>query len=137
MKELLYNIFMFWRSVDRKYERIKGDPEKSGTSVNLGLTSIILSIVGTVLVVAFAYFAYKCFTWADDGLIVLLIYLGGAICFLFSIGCFASLVLASIVYAVYQRKLNRKPIGLAALIISIILSISTVVAVIVIIFVFG
>ena len=145
MKNLFHNIFMFWWSVRRKYDIIKIDQQQSERDVRLGINSILMSIIGTAAVIAFAYFAYKCFTWNSDaassgiGAVAggLFIYLGGAVCVLISISSYTSLVLASIVYAAYQMKLNKKKIGLAALIISIILSVGTIIALVVLILLSG
>lgn len=145
MREILYKVFLFWLSIARKYEEIKMFPEKREKDVSLGVTSLVMSIIGTAATLVAAYYAYKCFTWtgsavgsvAGNLIAVIFCWIGGAICALISVGCFIYMVLASIVYAHYQRKLNNNPVGLAALIISIILIIGIIVAIIVFVCLFA
>lgn len=126
----IFNLLMFWSRVARKYDYLKKDPEKSEKSVSLGITSLILSILGIALTVGFAVLAFICFSNLDSGAFILP--LVGAIFSTFAaIGCFVDLVLASIVYAVYQMKLNKKPIGKAALVISLLITVATIVVVII------
>ena len=132
MKKFLFNTFLFWISVSRKYDVLKENPVQSKTSTRLGVTSLIMSIVGIIATVAFAFFTYVCFKSIDgSGLLFFLVLLGGIICAAMSLGCFVNLVLASLVYALYQRKLNNRPIGTAAIVVSLVLILGTIAVVIV------
>lgn len=141
MKGSMFEAIMFWLSVQNKYEKLKNDPQKRETSVTMGVQSLIMSIVGVTLTVLAAFGTYKCFTLVTigsgmsspvvAGLAGIFVIIGGALCALFALGVFIYLVVASIVYAIYQMKLNKKPIGLVSLIISIVLIVGTIVAVIV------
>ena len=131
MKNSLFRALLFWITVSGKYDRLKSDPIKREKSISLGVTGLIMSIVGIALTVGFAYLAYLCLPGMDTAAFLLAL-VGVIACVAATIGCFIELVLASIVYAVYQMKLNKKPIGLAALIVSLIISVATVVLVIVV-----
>lgn len=117
---------MFWLKIRQDYDRIKESP-KAETSVKLGVQSLLMSIFGIAATVGFAYLAYLCFT--VEGLTGLLTWIFGLISVLAAISFFIELVFASIFYAIYQIKLNRHPLGIVALILSILLNIGTVVAV--------
>lgn len=135
----LHKVFLFWRDIARKYEKIKQDPEKSEKDVSLGISSLCMSICGTAMAIAFAYFAFKCFTWTGDtalsaaknGLGGIFVIIGGVICAVIAVASFVYLILASILYANFQRKLNKQKIGTIALIVSLLLSVGTIVTVIV------
>lgn len=121
---------LFWITVSSKYDRLKTDPQKREKSVSLGVTSLIMSVVGIALTVGFAYLAILCLSGMET-LAFFFALIAVIACVAAAVGCFVELVLASIVYAVYQMKLNKKPIGLAALIISVAITVATVVLVIV------
>lgn len=133
---LLGKIFLFWQDIGKKYEAIKQDPEKAEKDVSLGVTSLSMSIMGAVTAIAFAYFTFKCFTLialstSATGTGRFFALIGGIICAVVTLATFVYLILAGIVYANYQRKLNKKIIGKIALIVSVLLSVGTLVAVIV------
>ena len=131
MKNSLFRALLFWITVSNKYDRLKSDPQKREKSVSLGVTGLIMSIAGIALTVGFAFLAYLCLPGLDT-VAFLLALVGVIACVAAAIGCFAELVLASIVYAVYQMKLNKKPIGPAALIVSLIITVATIALVIVV-----
>ena len=123
-------VFRFWTRVSSKFDRIKQDPQKCEKSVSFGVTSIILSIVGIAFTVGFAVLAYLCLAGMNT-LAFFFAFLATIICALTSLACYVNLVLASIVYAIYQMRLNKKPIGKVALIISLLISIGTIIVIIV------
>ena len=132
MKEFLFNAFLFWISVSRKYDVLKENPVQRKNSTRLGVTSLIMSIAGMICTVGFAFLTYLCFTGMDGaGLAGIFILIGGIICAAASLAFFVDLVLAGLVYAIYQMKLNRRPIGLVALIVSLVLILGTVAVVII------
>ena len=136
MKGFLSRAFLFWVSASREFDKIKQDPQKSEESVRFGVRSLILSIVGMIVTVGFSYLAYVCFNSAsDNGLSGILMVVGGALCVLIAIACLVDMVLASLLYAIYQRKLNKRKIGLAALIVSLVLIALTVAGIVIVLFV--
>ena len=117
---LLLRIFLFWQEVRLKYERVKGG-ENSENNTSLGVQSLTMSILGTVLTVGLAFLAYKClFSLGGSGLGELFVLIGGILSAVVALASFVYLNLASLLYARYQCKLNKKPIGKAALIVSIV-----------------
>lgn len=126
----IFKAFMFWITISNKYDNIKKDPKRSATSVILGVTSIIMSVVGIAATVGFALLAYYCFS-SMDNLLVLFALIGGIACVGAAVVCFVNLVLASIMYAVYQLKLNKRAIGKIALFTSLLISVGTVVLIII------
>ena len=125
----LFHFFTFWITVGNKYDRLKNNPEKQN-SVRLGVTSIFMSIFGVLSAVGFAYLAYLCFS--VDELAIILTFIFGLMSAIAAIACFFQLLVASIFYATYQMKLNRRPIGLVALIISLLLLVAAVVGIIIV-----
>ena len=130
MKGNLFNLFMFWVTVSNKYDRLKSDPEKREKSVSLGVQSLTMSISGILASVGFAVLAYYCFSL--EGLEGLLTLIFGLICAVAAVAFFVQLVLASIVYAIYQVKLNKHPLGIISLVVSLLILVATVVAVVVV-----
>ena len=129
----LFDFILFWINISCKYDRLKAGP-KAASSVNLGVTSLIMSILGIFLTVGFAALAYVCF--GVSGLPAVLAAICGILCILAALTCFIYLVLASILYAAYQMKLNRHPVGVASLVVSLFSVVATVVAIVVVILVF-
>lgn len=123
-------IVMFWLRVERKYEEIKLDPQKSERSTRLGTASIIMSLVGIALSVGFAVLAYICYSVQTAAIFISII--GAFICGFIAILCFVQLVLASVVYAYYQLKLNKMLIGKIAIVVSLLISVATIAAVIIV-----
>ena len=126
----LFHFLMFWLTISNKYERLKGDPRKQN-SVSLGVTSIFMSIFGVISAVGFAYLAILCFS--VDDLAIILTFLFGIVCALAAVMCFFQLLVASLVYAAYQLRLNKRPIGIVALIISLVLMVVAVIGIILVI----
>ena len=128
----LWKFFTFWINVSVEYDKLKENPETREKSVQMGVKSLVMSIVGLITTVGFAFLAYVCFAGvAGSGLAGLLELVGGIICAIIALVCLIDLVFASLMYAIYQRKLNKKPVGVAALTISLTLIIATIAAVVV------
>ena len=146
MKGWLFKVFLFWITVRDKYERIKEDPEESKVNVSLGVRSLVLSLVGIALTIGFVLLAISCFGGMSGGmdgvsgaagvaagaLGAIFILIGAFVCGILALVCFVTMVLASIVYAIYQLKLNKRPIGIIALIVSLLISLGGVAAVLLI-----
>ena len=126
----LLDFLLFWLSISEKYDRLKNDPDKQD-SVLLGVTSIIMSIVGVLSAVGFAYLAYLAFT--VDGLTIILTFIFGIAAVIAAALCFFQLLVASVFYAAYQIKLNGKAIGKVALAISIVMIVAAIVGIIIVI----
>ena len=126
----LLDFLLFWLSISEKYDRMKNDPDKQD-SVLLGVSSIIMSIVGVLSAVGFAYLAYLCFT--VEGLTIILTFLFGIACVIAAVLCFFQLLVASVFYAAYQIKLNGKVIGKVALAISILMIVAAIAGIIIVI----
>ena len=119
MNKDIIDLILFWISIGEKYERLKQDPQKRENSIQLGVTGIILSIIGAALTVGFGILAYYCF--AVSGLISILAVILGAICVLAGFMSLVNLMIAGIVHAAYQMKLNKRAIGIVALVINLLL----------------
>lgn len=123
----IFHFLSFWITISNKYERIRNDPTKRN-SVTLGITSILMSIFGVISAVGFAYLAFLCFS--VEGLSILVTFILGIVCALAAIICFFKLLIASLLYAAYQLRLNKRPIGIVALVVSLLLIVGAVVAII-------
>ena len=132
MKKWLWDSFMFWLAVSNKYDKLKENPEKRESSITLGVQSLFLSVVGMIATVGLAFLAYTCFSRAEgSGLAGLLMIVGGVICAIAALVFLFDMVFASLMYAIYQRKLNKKRIGLAALIVSLVLIAATIAGIVI------
>ena len=126
----LLDFLLFWLTISEKYDRMKNDPDKQD-SVLLGVTSIIMSIVGVLSAVGFAYLAYLAFT--VDGLAIILTFIFGIAALIAAVLCFFQLLVASVFYAAYQIKLNGKVIGKVALAISLLMIVAAIAGIIIVI----
>ena len=112
------------------------EQEKKDKSVRLGVQGIILSVVGMVLVVALVYLGTLCAAnmmgtqLGDEAVSFPVLSLLGVIVFYFLAFLCVFSVLDGISFAVFQRKLNKRGIGIANLIISLVCLVITVGAVI-------
>ena len=128
MLEFLVKLFLFWVRIVDQYDDLKLD-ENSEKRVILGVISLILSILGIGLTIVFSVLAYYCFT--VDGLAVIVTFIFGIFCAFAAITCFLQMVLAAVVYAIFQMKLNKRAIGKVALAVSLIILVATIAGVIV------
>ena len=131
MKGLL-DFILFWLTISDKYERLKKNPDKQDSAI-LGVTSLIMSIVGVIAAVGFSYLAYLAFT--VDGLTIILTFILGIAAVLAAVLCFFQLLVASIIYAAYQMKLNNRAIGKVALIVSLVLLVTAIIGIAILLFV--
>ena len=129
MKGLL-DFLLFWLAIGNKYERLKNDPERQD-SVLLGVSSLIMSVVGVLSAVGFAYLAFLCFS--AEGLTIILTFIFGIVLVLAAAACFFQLLVASVFYAAYQLKLNKRPIGIIALVVSLLMIVAAFVGIIIVI----
>lgn len=125
----LVDFFLFWLRASAKYELLKNDPTKQDSAI-MGVESIIMSVVGVLAAVGFAWLAYLAFT--VDGLAIILTFIFGLAAAIAAIASFFQLSISSLFYAIYQMRLNKRAIGKVALAISLTLILLAIVAVIVI-----
>ena len=125
MWKALHNLIWFWIKVRAKYEGLNSNPEKKEKSISLGVNSLIMSIVGAAFTVGLAVLAYYCLLGMQTLAFIFALMFGVALA-IAAILCYVELVLASIVYARYQIKLNKKAIGYVALAVSLLLSVGTI-----------
>lgn len=123
MSNSTWENILFWLSIGEKYADLKNDPEKRDTSVRMGTTSLILSIVGAIVTYGLAFVTYLCFSAGGVGKII-----GGIFAALVAVACFIYMLIASIVYAAFQVRLNKKPVGKVALSFSLILTVAPIIA---------
>ena len=129
MKGLL-GFILFWLTISDKYDKLKRDPDKQNSAL-LGVTSIIMSIFGVVVAVGFAYLAYLAFS--VDGLAIILTFIFGFGAAVIAVVGFFQMSVASIFYAAYQMKLNKRAIGKVALAISLILLVAAIIGIIIVV----
>ena len=108
-----------------QYLSLVGNEELKDSSKRLGIQSLILSIVGTILLLGFvalgSVFASNVnetmqtegYSFPITNFFLAIVFYAFALVCLF-------LVLDGISFAVYQRKLNKQKIGTAALIVSLV-----------------
>ena len=128
----LWKFIAFWTNVSLQYEVLKADPNEQENSVRLGVKSLIMSISGLVTTIGFAILAYVLVAGSvGAGLAALFMLFGGIICGIVALVCFIDLLGASLMYAIYQRKLNKQKVGIAALVVSLTLIVLAIAAVII------
>ncbi len=114
------------------------EQEKKDNNVRLAVQSFILTGVGTVLTILFVVLGALCSanlasTEIGDGQTNFpILSLLGAIAFFLIAFVFLMVLLRGINFAVYQRKLNKRKVGLAALIVNLVCLAATIIATIVI-----
>lgn len=113
------NIFLYWVNIGARYDRLKNDEQKQPVSVNLGVQSIIYSILGTILLSLFTFsIAYLVKTPTDSlGEILKVVVI--VLCSILALLSIFYGILNGLMCAVYQKRLNKLPIGSIALGINI------------------
>lgn len=120
----LSNALTFWFRAQTNYGNLKANEELRAKSVRLGVLSIICSSVGAVLGAVFLWGFI-----ASIGVITSGETLGGALvayifwlvlCIAGTITAIVQGTLNGLMYMIYQRKLNKRGIGKAALIVWIV-----------------
>ncbi len=96
------------------------DEEKQKDIKRLGIQSLILPAVGLVGVIVFVVVATLCAqNVVNEPNLPIMSFIGAIVFYAFALVFLLSATLSSITFAVYQRKLNKHKIGLAALIVSL------------------
>lgn len=117
----LRDVLLFWFRGQTSYGRLKANEELKAKSVRLGVISIICSSIGALLGGLFLWGLIASIGHVTGGvttgseLIAYVIWL--VLCI---VGTLTSIVygtLNGLVYMIYQRKLNKRGIGTAALVV--------------------
>lgn len=120
-----------WFNAGNQYRMLKANDEKREKSVRLGVISIICSVGGAVLGALFLWGLIVAVGAMTSGEIIGgTLFLGILWLLLCIMGTIASLLqglFAGLQYMIYQRKLNKRGIGTAALIVWIVSMVGCVV----------
>ena len=124
-----------------QYLSLCGNEELKDNSKHLGIQSLILSIIGTIIVIgcvaAASYFAgnvsstmsQEQYNFPISSFILAIVF------YAFALVGFLGGVLEGISFATYQKKLNKQKIGIAALVVSLVgLGISIIGTILLIVF---
>ena len=120
MLRAIWDFLTFWSRLSTKYNRIASDPELREKSVCFGVESIVSSIFGAVII-ALCAFGISALI-GDSTLGIILVVLLAIV----SVVSLVQLIIRGLIAMIYQRRLNKKPIGIAALtvwILAVILAI--------------
>ncbi|MCH5165062.1 MAG: hypothetical protein J1G01_01510 [Clostridiales bacterium] len=128
---IFFRLLLFWLTIAEKYHNIKKNPEIRDKDVSMGVTGIIMSIVGTILTAAVVFFTYLCLhgMGGDSAAAIsgsFFSFIGGLLCAVVAGLIYIYLNIAAIIYSVYQLVLNKRRVGLAAIIVSVALALGTI-----------
>lgn len=119
-----------WFNAGNQYRMLKANDEKREKSVRLGVISIICSVGGAVLGALFLWgliVVVGAMTSGDIGGALFFGILGLLLCIMGIIASLLQGLFAGLQYMIYQRKLNKRGIGTAALIVWIVSMVGCVV----------
>ena len=121
MLRAIWDFLTFWSRLSTKYNRIASDPELREKSICFGVEAILSSIFGAVIIVLCAFGVSALMSDSALGIIfaVLLI--------IVAVVSLVQLIIRGLITMIYQRRLNKKPIGIASLIIWIVAVIAAIV----------
>ena len=118
----LRNLIMYFNNLSIRYSNIIADPERRENSKYFGIISIINSILGAVIV---ALCAFGISALMENDSIVSIVFI--VLLALMIVVALFEFTLRGIIATVYQRKVNKHPIGIAAIVIWIATFIAAVV----------
>ena len=129
--QAFFHLILFWLTIAERYHNIKNNPERRDKDISLGVTAIVMSIIGTILTAAFVFFTYLCFHGMSGGSAAevtssFFSFWGGILCAVVAGLIFIYLNIAAIIHAVYQIILNKRRIGLASIIVCAVLALGTI-----------
>lgn len=129
--------FTFWNSISLKYDKLKNNEEKREKSVNLG----VQSIVQTILFGALAFFAawgfcicFKNFV-SPEGVSSwwpVLSMIGFIVCGPVAVVSFIEGIIGGLLYMIYQFKLNKRAIRWVSLAVWILVFVAVIFGVIIV-----
>lgn len=125
MLKALWNFLTFWSRLSTSYTLIANDPEKREKSVRFGVQSIICSILGAALI-TLCMFGVATTTRGSSSLEGLVGIVVAAFLVLIAVVSLVQLIVRGLIVTVYQLKLNKHPVGKAALAIWIIAVIAAI-----------
>ncbi|MDE5721413.1 MAG: hypothetical protein K2I30_01550 [Clostridia bacterium] len=110
------HFFTFWITAANRYNRLKANDEKREKSVSLGVRSILTGIFTGVVTLLCVWGLHACIGFLNDGSLGFIIVLILTICL--AAVLLAALVqgfIGSLLYLVYQFKLNKRAVRWVAL----------------------
>ncbi|MDE5601594.1 MAG: hypothetical protein K2J16_03755 [Clostridia bacterium] len=110
MFKAIWDFLTFWSRLSTKYNRIASDPELREKSICFGVESIVSSILGAVIIVLCALGISALVNGSTLGIIFVVLLAIVAVVSL------VQLIVRGLITMIYQRRLNKKPIGTSALI---------------------
>ena len=125
---LIGDFIFFWVRAFTKYQRIKENEEKRATSVKLGVRSIVQSIIAAAALVLCAFGMKLCLNNLSSSTATLPVFtVIGLVLFIgIAIVSLIQGMLGAMMYWIYQLKLNKKPIGYAAMAVWIVCLIAAI-----------
>ncbi len=124
--------FAFWVSASNTFNKLRNDDELRPKTVRMGVNSIVMTVVACVFTFLGGWGALTCFNLISSGDSFLLPLLGLILSLAAAIGGLARGFICSLMYWIYQLRLNKKPIGYVALALWILGIVGVVVAIILI-----
>lgn len=121
MFKAIWDFLTFWSRLSTKYNRIASDPELREKSVSFGVQSIISTIFGAAIIVLCALGVSALMGGSVLGIIL------AVLLAIVAVVSLVQLIVRGLITMIYQRRLNKKPIGIAALIIWIVAVIAAIV----------
>lgn len=117
-KSVIGGMFRFWLNIGSTFNRLKNEPEKQPTSKQLGIRSIVNSVIGAVFLIGFMFaiaYLIKISSSGDNGLGEILIIVGIVICALLAVVALINGLFNGLMCAIYQKRLNKLAIGNVAI----------------------
>lgn len=119
----LGGILLFWVKAGRRYEKLKNNEEKRDKSVSLGVRSIVQSVICAALAIVALlglHFFLENLNGTLDSFGPILSLLGVIVTAVLALALLIQGIFGSLVYMVYQFKLNKQPMRFVALIVWIL-----------------
>ena len=121
MFKATWSFLTFWSQLSTKYARIASNPEQREKSICFGVESIASTIFGAIIIVLCAFGVSALISGSALGVILAVLLVIVALVSL------VQLIVRGLITMIYQLKLNKKPVGIAALIIWILAVIAAIV----------
>lgn len=133
--KMIGKFFTFWNSISLKYDKLKNNEEKREKSVNLGVQSIVQTILFGILAFLAAWgfcICFKNFVSPDsvNSWWPVFSILGFIVCGPVALVSFVEGMIGGLLYMIYQFKLNKRAIRWVALAVWIFVFVAVVVAII-------
>ena len=110
------HFFTFWVTAANRYNRLKANEEKREKSVSLGVRSIVTCIFTAAAAILCVWGLHACIGFLDDGSLGFVIVLILTICLAaVLIAALVQGLIGSLLYLIYQFKLNKRAVRWVAL----------------------